>query len=89
MYREVQWTDWSEEHIGRYGVGPGEVEEVLFGRPRWIAKGRSGTALVFGVTAADRLVLVVTVDEGDGVAFIVTAREMTDQEKRTFRRKAR
>jgi hypothetical protein len=33
--------------------------------------------------------LVVAVDEGDGVAFIVTAREMTQQEKRTFHRKAR
>jgi uncharacterized protein len=44
---------------------------------------------VHGKTAAGRLLLVVAVDEGDGVAFVVTARDMTEQEKRTFRRKAR
>lgn len=62
---------------------------MLFSRPRWIAKGRDGTTLVFGATAAGRPPLIVTVDEGGGVAFVVTAREMTDQEKRTYRRKAR
>ena len=89
VYREVRWTDWSEDHIRRHAVAPGEVEDVLFGRPRWIAKGRDGATLVFGSTISGRLLLVVTVDEGDGVAFIVTAREMTQQEKRTFHRKAR
>ena len=58
-------------------------------RPRWIAKGRDGTTLVFGGTMSGRLLLIVTVDEGDGVAFVVTAREMTEQEKRIFHRKAR
>ena len=89
VYRGVRWTDWSEDHIGRHAVAPGEVEEVLFTRPRWIAKGRDGTTLVFGGTMSGRLLLIVTVDEGDGVAFVVTAREMTEQEKRIFHRKAR
>jgi len=31
----------------------------------------------------------VTVDEGGGAAFIVTARELTKSEKQLFRRKAR
>lgn len=89
MYREVRWIEWSEGHIQRHDVAPGEVEEVLFSRPRWIAKGRDGTTLVVGSTAAGRPLLIVTVDEGGGVAFVVTAREMTEQEKRTYRRKAR
>jgi uncharacterized DUF497 family protein len=89
MYREVRWTDWTEAHICRHGVAPADVEEVLFGRPRWIAKGRDDTTLVFGSTRSGRLLLVVTANEGGGVAFVVTAREMTEQEKRTFRRKAR
>jgi len=33
--------------------------------------------------------MVVTVDEGDGLAFVVTAREMNAQEKRIYRRKSR
>ncbi|MBI1759426.1 MAG: hypothetical protein HYR62_09415 [Actinobacteria bacterium] len=87
MYGEVRWTDWSEDHIAGHAVTPREVEDVLFARPRWCAKGRDGTTLVFGTSTAGRLLLVVTVNEGHGVAFIVTAREMSDQEKRTFRRK--
>jgi uncharacterized DUF497 family protein len=89
VYGEVRWTAWSEDHIARHGVAPAEVEEVLFARPRWTTSGRDGTTLVFGTTMAGRLLLVVTLDEGGGVAFVVTAREMTEQEKRTFRRKAR
>jgi hypothetical protein len=89
VYHEVRWTDWSEDHIRRHDVAAGEVEQVLFSRPRWIAKGREGTTLIFGSTTSGRPLLVVTVDEGGGVVFVVTAREMTEQEKRTFRRKAR
>jgi uncharacterized protein len=89
VYREVRWTDWSEDHIRRHGIAAAEVEETLFSRPRWIAKGRDGTTLVFGATAAGRPLLIVTANEGTAVAFVVTAREMTEQEKRTFRRKAR
>jgi len=89
VYREARWTDWSEDHNRRHDVAAGEVEQVLFSRARWIAKGRDGTTLVFGSTTSGRPLLVVTVDEGSGVAFVVTAREMTEQEKRTYRRKAR
>ncbi len=39
-------------------------------------------------TYAGRYLFVVAIAEGDE-AFIVTARDMTDAEKRTFRRKAR
>jgi hypothetical protein len=73
----------------RHSVAAGEVEEVLFTRPRWIAKGRNDTTLIFGSTSAGRPLLIVTVDEGGGVAFVVTAREMTEKEKRAFRRRAR
>jgi uncharacterized DUF497 family protein len=89
VYEEVRWTAWSEDHIARHGVAPAEVEEVLFTRPRWTTGGRDETTLVFGITTVGRLLLVVTLDEGDGAAFVVTARGMTEQEKRTFRRKAR
>jgi hypothetical protein len=89
VYREVRWTDWSEDHIRRHDVTAAEVEEVLFSRPRWIAKGRHDTTLVFGSTIAGRPLLIVTINEGAEVAFVVTSRDMTEQEKRTFRRKAR
>ena len=40
-------------------------------------------------TAAGRYLLVVVAEGLDGRDFIVTARDMTDNEKRTFRAKGR
>jgi hypothetical protein len=50
--------------------------------------GRAGTTLVYGRTYAGRYLLVVVIPEGQE-AFVVTARDMTEAEKKTFRRKAR
>lgn len=83
----VSWTESAETHIARHRVAPHEVEEVLYGRPRYLAPGRSDTRLVFGTTADGRHLLVVVADATDGGVSIVTARAMTDTEKRTFRRK--
>lgn len=88
-FQEVRWTAWSEAHIGRHNVVPAEVEDVLFGRPRMTAKGRDGTTLIFGRTRSGRYLLVVAVEEGQGGAFVVTSREMTEEERRTFRRRVR
>jgi len=47
--------------------------------------------LIYGRTYAGRYLLVVAVDDdgdGDGDAFIVTARDRTFAEKKTFQRKA-
>jgi uncharacterized protein len=44
--------------------------------------------LVYGRTYAGRYLFVVALPEGDE-AFIITARDMTAAEKKTFRRKAR
>ena len=65
-----------------------EVREAILEQPYWMTSGREGSKIVYGRTAAGRFLLIVVLeDEGD--AFVVTARDMTDAEKRTFRRKAR
>jgi uncharacterized DUF497 family protein len=87
MFPPVSWTEQAEEHIARHAVRPAEVEQVLYGRPRYVAAGRSGTTLVFGTSAAGRHLLVVIGAAPDGGVSIVTAREMTETERRTFRRK--
>ncbi len=66
----------------------GEVREAILERPYWAAPGRDGTILVYGRTYAGRFLLVVAIAEGEE-AFVVTARDMTSAEKKTFRRKAR
>lgn len=65
-----------------------EVREAILERPYWAAPGRDGTTLAYGCTYAGRYLLVVVIAEGEE-AFVVTARDMTDAEKKTFRRKAR
>jgi uncharacterized protein len=88
MFKAVRDSDWSARHIAAHGVTLDEVREAVLEHPYWSVPGRDGTTLVYGQTYAGRYPLVVAVDE-DGQAFVVTARDMTDAEKKTFRRKAR
>ena len=88
--REIMWTEGSEEHIrARHQVTPAEVEEVVNTRPRLVEPGRDDTEQVFGTTNAGRHLLVVLADALDGRDYVVTARDMTDTERRKFRRRAR
>ena len=85
----ITWAEESEDHIARHGVTPEEVQEALYTRPRWITPGRSETTLVFAMTDAGRYLLVVIAPALDGGVCVVTARDLTDSERRTFRRKGR
>lgn len=87
--REIRWTEQSEDHIARHGVLPAEVEEVVFSRPRLVAAGRDNTTLIFGTTDAGRHLVVVLAEAEDGRTFVVTARTMTDSERRAFARRGR
>jgi len=74
-------TATSARHIAAHDVTLDEVREAVLERPCWTVPGRDGTTLVYGQTYAGRYLLVVAVDE-DGQAFVVTARDMTDAEKK-------
>lgn len=87
MFGEVLWTEDSEAHITRHGVQPSEVEQALYGHPRLSTAGRKGTTLVLGTSNEGRHLLVVVAEAADGRDFVVTARDMTDSEKRLFREK--
>lgn len=89
MFGEILWSLESEVHIARHGVTPEEVEEALYSRPRLVEPGRDGTRLVYCGTAAGRFLLLVVAEAPDGRDFIVTARDMTEMEKRAFRRRGR
>ena len=65
-----------------------EVREAILERPFWTTTGRNDTQLFYGKTYAGRFLFVVALIENEE-AFIVTARSMTDTERKTFRRKAR
>ncbi|MGH3503867.1 MAG: hypothetical protein ACRDQA_23675 [Nocardioidaceae bacterium] len=89
MFGEILWTEESEAHIARHGVSPNEVEESIYGRPRLTDRGREETTLVYGATGAGRYLFVVVAEAADGRDYIVTAREMTESEKRAFCKRRR
>lgn len=82
------WDDDNTEHIARHGVEPREAEEAV-GDPGRVTRGRRGGRLVvIGTTEAGR-VLVVLDREDDGVWRVVTARDSSQNEKRSYRRRRR
>lgn len=85
--REIHWTQRSEDHIGRHGVVPDEVRDVLYSRPRYWHRRSDEVVCVFGQTESGRYLLVVLADSADGRWFVVTARDMTATEKSAFRKK--
>ena len=88
MFGEVLWTEDSETHIAHHNVTPLEVEQVLYSQPRLTVPGRDDTTEVLGQTDAGRLLLVVVTEASDGRDFVITARDMTDAEKRTFQERS-
>lgn len=79
-------SDWSEDHIAKHNVTMEEIAEVLTA-PHVESAGRNDTVLVTGQTEAGRYLLVVAVDEGHGQGFVITARDMSDREKRAYRKR--
>ena len=69
------------------GVTP-EVRRRSSNAPTERSPGRTARSCSTASTYAGRHPLVVAIAEGEE-AFVVTARDMTDAEKKTFRRKAR
>jgi uncharacterized DUF497 family protein len=83
---EARWTQWSQDHVAD-DVAWHEVEEALL-RPIVTQGARDGSAEVLGQTFDGRyLAMCVTRDEGARTMFVITARTMTDAERRRYRRR--
>jgi hypothetical protein len=88
VFGNVKDSAWSADHIAAHDVTMDEVREAILERPYWMTPGKNETTLIYGRTYAGRYLFVVAVED-HGEAFIVTARDMTPGEKKTFLRKAR
>lgn len=85
---EFVWPQERVDHIARHGITPEEVEEVCFGRAlvkRARSEGQSPVYYVLGQTDAGRYLFCVVIAFPDGRGYPVTARPMTDKEKRQYR----
>lgn len=88
MIHDFRWNDWNEEHIARHSVECDEAEYVVEhpGRvfPRFEGERKYR---VWGQTKDGRYVQVIYVFSPPGVVYVIHARDLTDSEKRRFRRK--
>ena len=90
---DVIWLDDIVEKIAtKHGIETGEVEEVLLAGPEFRRGGkgkRKGEDLYYalGQTQAGRYIFIVFIRKRANRALVLTAREMSDREKRGYRRR--
>ena len=75
-------------HIARHAVSPEEIEEALTGAPL-VLRGPDDRYLAYGRTENDRWVFAVYVTRPRGRIRVLTARDMTEGERRLYQRKRR
>ena len=88
--KELHWNQSQIEHIAQHNVTPEEVEEVCSSNPfvqRTKARGDNPVYHVLGQTHAGRYLFSVIIQFPDGKGYPVTARPMTDNEKRRYRQR--
>ena len=70
----------------RHGVTFGEVRDACLAAHRQVRRGREGLYKLFSRTEAGRYLLVVLAHSHSAVWRVVTARDMTVDERRLYRR---
>ena len=80
-----------DDHIldkieSRHGVSLGEATQACQSEFVHVRRGREGLYSVYSQTDAGRYLLVILASQGGGTWRIVTAREMTQQERRLYAR---
>lgn len=91
--RDVIWQEqFVDKLIEKHGVYPDEAEDVLFGqsRMRQVARGQVRGEDVYealGQTVSGRYLIVIFVWKQNEEALVISARDMSDRERRRYGRK--
>lgn len=84
---QLLWPQDRIDHIARHDVTPEEVEDVCFGSALLLRAKSEGANPVYydlGQTEAGRYLFCVVIQFPDGRGYPVTARPMTDKERRRY-----
>ncbi len=81
--RDLLWDDWNEEHIARHHVSPEEVEDICLGR-YWETRAGGGKRTLYGQTSTGRYLVIIGVHRGGGGIYPISARDMTQAERRRY-----
>lgn len=83
---ELHWLDHIVDKIElKHHVAPKEVEELIKGIPH-VRRGEQGTYRAYGQTYGGRYLFVVFVLESTSIARIITARDMTEAERKLYKK---
>jgi uncharacterized DUF497 family protein len=82
------WDEYNLDHIAHHGVDSVEAEETVLDPGRVSFAARRGRVGFIGVTEAGR-VLVVILERRRDLWRVVTARDASPNEKKSYRRRQR
>lgn len=86
---DFEWDEGNEDKLLRcHDVSAFEAEQC-FTNPNTRKRGPHGAMLMFGATDGGRMLFLVYEQKPKGVVRVYSAREMTDGERRAYRRDAR
>lgn len=85
---QLEWDDDNVEHVARHQVTPQEVEDVCFGF-HISRKEDGGRYILSGQSGEGRYLNVVIERVGGGLFRLVTAFEMSESYKRSYRKRIR
>jgi hypothetical protein len=83
-----EWDEENVSHIARHKIEPDEAEAALDNRPL-ILRTKDDKYLAYGPTDEGRLLLVVFVQKPGPLIRVITSRDLTEAEKKRFRRRRR
>ncbi len=81
------WDERNENHIAAHGISIVEVEEALFFRGPFYQRTRDGRYIAYAVTEDGRYLFIVFVLKSSARIRIISARDMTDKEKRYYKKR--
>jgi uncharacterized DUF497 family protein len=81
-----EWDEYNLEHIARHNVDQDEAEAVLDNNPL-ILRTADDKYLAYGQTDEGRYLLVVFVRKPQSLIRIISARDLTGDEKSRYRRR--
>ena len=80
------WDAETIEHVARHGVHPREIEETCRLRPL-VRRSHHDRYIVLGQTDTGRYLTVIVAPLGGGRVKVITARTMSEPERRQYMRR--
>jgi uncharacterized DUF497 family protein len=83
QFVRLSWTDENRDHIGRHGVSPEEVDELIAGE-FYMSRLRGDRFGIIGQTGGGRYLMVVVERQAGSTYAVVTARLADAAERRLY-----